>query len=130
VDITIGAALTYTIATVGVVAFQIALALGAPWGTYAMGGSFPGRFPPGLRVSAVLQAVVLGFIAVVVLSTAGLVVPSLVEGMPWLAWVPVVVSAVSLVVNAVSPSPGERRLWVPVAIVTLATSLLVVLTAD
>lgn len=37
---------------VGVAAFQLALALGAPWGTYVMGGTFPGSFPPAMRAAA------------------------------------------------------------------------------
>lgn len=33
-------------ALIVVAAFQLALALGAPWGEMAMGGKFTGRFPP------------------------------------------------------------------------------------
>ena len=46
---------------------------------------------------------------------------------PWLAWVPVIVSALSLAMNAASRSAGERRTWVPVALVMLASSLVVAL---
>ena len=35
--------------------------------------------------------------------------------------------AVSVVMNAVSPSLGERRLWVPVGLAMLVSSLLVAL---
>ena len=38
-NISRGAALLYTTVSVGVVAFQIALAVGVPWGEYAMGGA-------------------------------------------------------------------------------------------
>ena len=48
---------------------------------------------------------------------------------PWLVWLPVVVSAVSLAMNAASRSAVERRTWVPVALVMLASSLVVALTA-
>jgi hypothetical protein len=44
-DLTRAAALTYTAITGGAVAFQLGLALGAPWGSYAMGGRFAGVFP-------------------------------------------------------------------------------------
>ena len=57
VDFIAVAAIIYTIVTAGVVGFQLALALGAPWGAYAMGGAYSGRFPPALRVAAVVQAV-------------------------------------------------------------------------
>jgi hypothetical protein len=42
-------------------------------------------------------------------------------------WVPVVVSALSLLANASSRSEPERRTWVPVAIVMLVSSVAVVL---
>jgi hypothetical protein len=125
----VAAAILYGIVTAGVIAFQVALALGAPWGAYAMGGSFPERLPPPMRVGALVQAAVLGMLAVVVLSSAGLVLPSLSEAFPWLVWVSVAVAAVSLVLNAISRSAGERRIWVPVALALLACSLVVALTA-
>jgi hypothetical protein len=118
------AALAYLAATLLVVGFQVALALGAPWGAYAMGGRFPGRFPPPMRLLALVQAVVLGLLALVVLESAGLISLGLAE---WLIWVAVAVSAVSVVMNAASRSPGERRLWVPVGLVMLASSLVVAL---
>jgi hypothetical protein len=50
------AALLYAAVSVGVVAFQVALMVGAPWGAYAMGGVFPGQFPLALRIAALAQA--------------------------------------------------------------------------
>lgn len=47
----------FLIAAAGSIAFQLALALGAPWGEYAMGGRYPGRFPPGLRLAAVSRRI-------------------------------------------------------------------------
>lgn len=124
---TTAAALLFTVVTAGVVVFQCALALGAPWGAYAMGGRFPGRYPPAMRIAALVQAVVLGLVALVVLSAAGLVLPSLAQSLPWLIWLAVAFSAVSLVLNAITPSAGERKIWVPVAVVMLASSLVVAL---
>jgi hypothetical protein len=126
-DVTTIAALVFTICAAGVVAFQIALALGAPWGRYAMGGAFPGRLPPAMRAAAVVQAVLIALLAVAVLSEAGLLLPDLAIALPWLAWVAVVVSALAVVLNAISRSSGERRLWVPVACVLFVSSLLVAL---
>ena len=124
-DISILAALVFAIAAVGVVAFQLALAFGAPWGRYAMGGAFPGRLPPRMRVAAVVQAVLIALLAVAVLSAAGIVLPDLAVAFPWLVWVAVVVSALAVVLNAISRSAGERRIWVPVASVLFVSSLLV-----
>ena len=106
-----------------VVGFQLALALGAPWGEYAMGGTFPGRMPPAMRVAGVVQAALLAGLAIIVLSAAGLVMPDLVDAWPWLAWAPVVMSALAVVLNASTRSQGERRIWLPVAIILLASSL-------
>lgn len=119
------AALVFTIASVGVMVFQGALALGAPWGAYAMGGAFPGAFPPRLRIAAVAQAAVIGVVALVVLSAGGVAQPALHASFPWLIWVVVACSAVGVILNAISRSAGERRIWVPVTLVMLVTSLLV-----
>jgi len=128
-DVVVIAGISYVLATTLVAGFQLALALGAPWGEYAMGGAFLARFPPAIRIAALVQGVVLIALAVVVLSRAGLVAPSFVRGLPWLAWLPVVISAVSVAMNAASRSPRERRLWVPVGMVLLASSLIVAQTA-
>lgn len=128
-NVTTVAAVVYTVVTAGAVAFQLALALGAPWGSYAMGGRFPGRFPPTLRVAAAVQATLLGLMAVVVLSRVGLALPGWSRAATWLIWAVVAFSVVSLGLNAATPSGGERRIWVPVALVLLASSLTVALTA-
>lgn len=49
------AAIVYAVISSVVVAFQIALAAGAPWGEYAMGGAVPGQFPPALRITALIR---------------------------------------------------------------------------
>lgn len=119
------AALAFAAVAVVAVAFQLALAGGAPWGEYAMGGRYPGRFPGLMRVAALVQGGVIAVLAVIVL-TRGAVLSSPLDA-PWLIWLVVAFSAASLFVNAISRSPGERRLWVPVAIVMLASSVVVAL---
>jgi hypothetical protein len=119
------AGFAYATFTAVVVGFQIALALGAPWGSYAMGGAFPGQLPPALRVSAAIQAVIFLAFAAIVLSRSGIAFPRLVRASRWLAWVVVAVSALSLILNLITPSPGERAIWAPVAVVLLASSLVV-----
>lgn len=119
------AGFVFVVVTVAAIAFQLALAFGAPWGSYAMGGAYPGRFPPRLRVLALVQAAVLAILAATVASRAGLVEVPLLAGLAWPIWLVIVFSTLSLILNASSRSAGERRIWVPVAIVMLATSLLV-----
>lgn len=124
-DIRRVAGIVYAAATAVVVAFQIALALGAPWGAYAMGGAYPGQFPPALRIAALVQAGILAGLAGIVLARAGIALKSWERVARWMVWVAVAFSAVSLVLNLITPSAGERMLWVPVAFVLLVCSLLV-----
>jgi hypothetical protein len=79
--------------------------------------------PSAMRVAAVVQAAVLIGLGLVVLSRAELVVPDLVNAWPWLAWIPVVVSAVAVALNASTRSQGERRIWLPVALLLLLCSV-------
>jgi hypothetical protein len=119
------AALVYGVISLAVIAFQIALAAGAPWGAYAMGGAFPGQFPPELRVAAIVQAVILAGLALVVLARAGVAVPRWSRTSRWLIWVVVAFSALSLMLNLITPSAGERALWAPVALIMLVSSVIV-----
>ena len=105
-----------------VVAFQFALALGAPWGEMAMGGKFPGRFPPHMRVAALLQVVLLVFIALIVLTRAGVVLDEYSALSKYAIWAVVVFSLIGAILNVITPSKKERLLWAPVAIVLLICS--------
>ena len=108
-----------------VVAFQIALALGAPWGAYAMGGAVPGQFPPALRIGAIIQAALIAGMAAVILTRAGLVLPGWSRASHWLVWIVVVLTTLSLVLNLITPSAGERAIWVPALVLLLISSLIV-----
>ena len=122
-----GAALLYASVSAGVVAFQIALAVGMPWGAYAMGGAFPGQFPPALRSAALVQAALLVGLAAVALVRAGLILPAWSRMSRWLIWMVVAVAAVGLVLNLITPSAGERALWAPVTLLMLISSAVVAL---
>ena len=124
------AALLYTIISSGVVVFQIALAAGAPWGAFAMGGAFPGQFPPALRIAALIQAALLAGMAMVVLARAGLVLPGWSRVSRWLVWVVVAFAALSLVLNLITPSAGERAIWAPTAFLLLISSAVVAITGS
>jgi hypothetical protein len=121
------AALLYATISTSVVAFQIALAAGAPWGSYAMGGAFPGQFPPSMRIAALFQAALLAGFAAVVLARAGLILPGWHKASRRLIWVVVAFSALSLVLNLITPSAGERAIWAPVAFLLLISSTAVAL---
>ena len=119
------AAILYAIVTLGVVGFQIALAAGAPWGAYAMGGASPGQFSPALRIGAIVQAVLLAGMAAVILARAGLVLPAWSQVSRWLVWIVVALTALTLVLNLITPSAGERAIWAPTLALLLISSLIV-----
>jgi len=122
------AALLYAIISLAVVAFQIALAVGAPWGAFAMGGAFPGQFPPALRIAALIQAALLLGMAVIVLARADLILPKWSRVSRWLIWFVVAFAALSLVLNLITPSAGERAIWAPTAFLLLISSGIVAFT--
>ena len=111
------------VAMVGV--FQLALALGAPWGSFAMGGAFPGAYPPTMRVAALFQIGALLAMALVVLSRAGMALPAWRAVSRGLVWGVVVLAGVAVVLNLITPSPMERLIWAPVASALLLTALCV-----
>ncbi len=119
-------ALLYATVSAGVVAFQLALAAGAPWGEYALGGAFPGQIPPALRIAALVQAALLVGMATVVMVRAGLILSGWWRMSRWLIWMVVAFAAVSLVLNLITPSAGERAIWAPVALILLISSTVVV----
>jgi hypothetical protein len=121
------AAIVFAVVTSVGVGFQLALALGAPGGAYAMGGRFPGELPSLMRVAAVVQAVLQVLIVLIVLSRAGFLFPQWAGVSTWAVWVVVAVSAVALVLNTMTPSRDERRIWAPAAGVMLICSLAVAL---
>lgn len=106
-----------------VIAFQIALALGAPWGELTMGGGMTGVLPAPMRLAAGLQALVIGGCIVVVLARAGVLRAAPGRGLKGLAWAVAALFAISLVLNLITPGAWERALWAPVALVLFATAL-------
>lgn len=119
------AAYTFGVLTAIVMLFQLALALGAPWGEMAMGGKYPGRFPPKLRVSAIAQMLLLGFTALIVLTRSGIVLESYFELSKLAIWFVVALCVVSAILNTITPSKKERMLWSPVTIILVVCAIVV-----
>ena len=115
IDPTILAYIFITLIAVACI-FQLALALGAPWGEMAMGGKFPGRFPPSMRVAALIQIGLLVGMALIVLAHVGVAFSAFYEISKSLIWVVVVICAVSAIMNIITPSKKERALWAPITI--------------
>jgi hypothetical protein len=119
-------AIIFTVLTGLVILFQACLAAGLPWGAASMGGKFPGKYPPKMRLVAILNIFILAFIAVIVLSRAGLIFPQMLPFSKSAIWVVVVFFAIGTIMNAITPSKIER-IWSPVALVQLITSLIIAL---
>ena len=107
-----------------VIIFQGCLAAGVPWGAASMGGRYPGKYPPKMRIVAVLNMLILGFIAAVVLSRANLLFPQLDSISRIGIWVIVAYFIIGTIMNMISPSKVER-IWVPVTLIQLISSLIV-----
>lgn len=90
-----------------------------------MGGAVKGRFPPCLRIAALVQAILLVAMATAVLARAGLVMHDWLQVSQGLIWVVVSVTAVSFVLNVITPSVRERAIGAPAALLMLTTSMLV-----
>jgi hypothetical protein len=119
------AARLFGLLTLVVVLFQLALAAGAPWGALAMGGAFLGRLPPAMRVAAVAQALLLLLLAAIVAARAGLVLPRWRAASRKLVWGVAAFLLLGAVLNAITPSPWERLLWLPVVLLQLACAVVV-----
>ncbi len=118
-------ALIFSTFTAVVVLFQLALALGAPWGEMAMGGKYPGRYPPWLRVAAFLQMGLLVFIALIVLIRAGVIFDAFIEFSKSAIWFVVGLCVVAAILNTITPSKKERVLWAPVTIIMVVCAFVV-----
>jgi hypothetical protein len=117
-------ALTFSLLTGIVIIFQGCLAAGVPWGKASMGGKYPGKYPPKMRMVAIFNMVVLGFFTSIVFAEADLMFPSLktISGIG--IWVVVVFFFIGTIMNTITPSKIER-IWAPVALIQMATSIII-----
>ena len=98
-------------------AFQVALALGAPLGRAAWGGTYT-QLPTGLRVASAFAGAIWVLAALIVLGRAGFQVSPLRPAfLRWGTWTLVGVSVLAALVNFASPSSWERFLWGPVGLI-------------
>lgn len=105
--------------------FQLALALGAPWGAYVWGGASEGVLPQNKRLASAVSLLLLGFMAAFALDLAGFVVlwPNIVSvvGM----WLTFAIFLANVVLNLLSKSRVERLFMTPVSVIFAVLSLVV-----
>jgi hypothetical protein len=110
------AAVIAAVGFMGIAAFQTALALGAPLGRAAWGGTHV-RLPTGLRIASVLATAVWVLAALVVLERGGFEASPLPPAVGrWGTWVLVILLPIGAIMNFASSSRWERFLWGPVAL--------------
>ena len=117
-------AIIFTAVTGIVIIFQGCLAAGMPWGKASMGGKYPGKYPPKMRIVAVINMLILALMAALVLSEANLFFPQLKSISSVGIWIIVVFFIIGTILNTITPSKIER-IWAPVAFIQLITSLIV-----
>ena len=110
------AALVFVVVLALLGAFQVALALGAPWGRFAWGAQHPDVLPTGYRVASGASVLVCGLLALVSLDLAGVsdVFPNAFSRVA--IWVVFGVLALGVLMNAISRSKPERLAMTPVAL--------------
>lgn len=101
-----------------VVAFQLALVAGAPWGALTQGGRVAGALPVGARMFALCSAALLVLFILLVRARAA---PR--ARYRRATWGVVAYCALGIIANAASPSPAERALWLPVVTAMFLASL-------
>ncbi|MCS6880915.1 MAG: hypothetical protein RMK84_18055 [Oscillochloridaceae bacterium] len=105
--------------------FQLALALGAPWGAYTLGGRFPGQLPPRMRLAALAQMLALLLFAAIVLARSGLAFEVLYPFSRVAIWFVAGFFVLGALANLATPSRGERLLWGPVNVLLLIAAILI-----
>lgn len=100
-----------------IVVFQISLALGAPLGSAAWGGTHPGVLPGRLRIASLVAGVLLyPFLILFVLVSAGVLTAPWVPGTGRVGmWVLTGFFALGTIANFASRSKKER-IWGPVSL--------------
>jgi hypothetical protein len=96
-----------------------------PWGEASMGGKFPGKYPPKMRIVSLINSLILIFIAVIVLVKADILLQQYKSISNIAIYFVVGFSAVATILNIITPSKIERKLWAPVALLLLITSIIV-----
>ena len=117
-------AIVFSLLTGIVIIFQGCLAAGMKWGEASMGGKYPGKYPPKMRVVAIINMIILTFVAAIVVSHAELILPQLKSISNTGIWFVVAFFCVGTVLNTITPSKIER-IWAPVALVQTIASIIV-----
>lgn len=111
------AAIAASVGFLALAGFQLALALGAPLGRAAWGGTHT-QLPTGLRIASAFAVGVWVLAALIVLGRAGFSVSPIPSAFArWGTWILVGLLPLGALMNLASSSSWERFLWAPVALI-------------
>jgi hypothetical protein len=117
------ASILYAVSSLGVILFQLCLIAGAPWGRLTQGGKIDGPLPTSGRVVAAINVFLFAVMTLAILSAAGYW-----PNWPiWSGWTTLAIQAVSALLNWITPSVRERKLWGPITLIMLILVLMVML---
>ncbi len=108
--------------------FQLALVFGAPLGEYACGGQMPGKLPTPYRIASAISFTLTLAISGHYLAQLGVVPKLLSEDLnQWVNWGLIGFAAVAALMNNITKSAKEKRLWGSTTIAMLIAAIVVAL---
>ncbi len=115
----------------GMMCFQILLALGFPLGQAAWGGKYIGKLPPRLRIVSLFSAVIFVIASLFMLEKAAIFSvfnsPNVVTVGVWILAGFIALSALG---NFVSQSKWEKRIMAPIALTLSLLCIIVAITSS
>ena len=122
------AAILICLILVGAGLFQALLAAGKPWGEWAFGGQMKGTLPTPYRIASLVSITIYAAQIAHYLGQAGVVTSALSTSTnEVINWVLVAFFALGTLMNGISRSRKERKLWTPILVVSLLLSIAVAL---
>lgn len=113
----------YFVGCLCIIGFQVALILGAPWGRITQGGQTDGSLPMSGRIVAGVSIALLLGMGLSILSAGGLWP----HWPRWTVWPALAVQSLSALLNWITPSRPERKLWGPIMTGMLILAVCVIL---
>lgn len=121
------AVILFSVLAFTAIAFHFALALGAPWGHLTMGGKFPGKLPPLMRLQSLFSILVILFLVFIIQSYAGILFSQWKSFANSAIWFVLTFTILGSILNLITKSKWERILWAPVNLLMLASTLIIIL---
>lgn len=117
----------FTVLIFPVICFQVALAVGVPWGAVTLGGKYPGVLPLNKRWIPLVSTVLLTFFVLIVEARSGYWLPEWEAFSRTAVWFVVGYCLLGILANSITPSKWERIIWLPIVTLAFVCSLVVAL---